>query len=45
MKKLQVMFLFSFLMLGVLISVASAQEELENPGITPDSLLWGLDKH
>ncbi len=45
MKKILVMmFLFSFLALGVMVPMISAQEELENPGVTPDSPLWGLDR-
>ena len=42
MKKISVMLFLCFLMLGVPIILAQ-ETEIKNPGITPDSILWGID--
>jgi len=35
-----------FLLFGIVVNsqVVLAQETLQDPGITPDSALWGLDR-
>ena len=46
MKKILVIFSLCFLLFGIILSspIILAQETQQNPGITPDSFLWGLDK-
>jgi len=37
-------FIIGILLMVLILPIVNAQQPTEDPGITPDSFLWGLDK-